>query len=226
MNVKMMLTAALSVAWSALLVGCATESSQVVESSQVRAAATAHTYQGEKQRLIVGSFYNRSDYQNGIFSSGSDRLGSQAKTILQTHLQQTGRFIVMDRDNMAQIAEEAGLSGTQSAIQGANVIVTGDVTEFGRKVVGDRQLFGILGSGKKQVAYAKVMLNVVDVNSSAILYSSQGAGEFELSSREVLGTGGTASYDSTLNGKVLNLAISEAVDNLIVALEQKKWSAE
>jgi len=44
--------------------------------------------------------------------------------------------------------------------------------------------------------------------------SSQGAGEFSLSSREVIGFGGTSSYDSTLNGKVLDLAISEAVNHL------------
>ena len=37
------------------------------------------------------------------------------------------------------------------------------MTEFGRKEVGDRQLFGILGRGKTQVAYAKVNLNVVNV---------------------------------------------------------------
>jgi curli biogenesis system outer membrane secretion channel CsgG len=35
-----------------------------------------------------------------------------------------------------------------------------------------------------------------------------------LSSREVIGFGGTSSYDSTLNGKVLDLAISEAVNHL------------
>jgi curli biogenesis system outer membrane secretion channel CsgG len=36
-----------------------------------------------------------------------------------------------------------------------------------------------------------------------------------LTQREVLGFGGTASYDSTLNGKVLDLAIRDAVDHLV-----------
>jgi hypothetical protein len=35
----------------------------------------------------------------------------------------------------------------------------------------------------------------------------------------VIGFGGTASYDSTLNGKVLDLAIREAVDNLVGGVE-------
>jgi curli biogenesis system outer membrane secretion channel CsgG len=57
-------------------------------------------------------------------------------------------------------------------------------------------------------------LNVVDTTTSEVVASSQGAGEFSLSAREVVGFGSTASYDSTLNGKVLNLAIQDAVSRL------------
>ncbi len=97
------------------------------------------------------------------------------------------------------------------------------MVEFGRKEVGDRQLFGILGSGKEQVAYSKVTVNVVDVHTSEVVYSVQGAGEYALSNREVLGFGGTAGYDSTLNGKVLDLAIREAINRLVEGLEQRRW---
>ena len=161
----------------------------------------------------------------GIFSEGGNRLGSQAKTILKTHLQQTGLFVVVDRDNMAVLQQEADISGTQQALKGAQIAITGDVTEFGRKTTGDRQLFGILGAGKQQTAYAKVALNVVDVRTSEVVYSSQGAGEFALSNREIAGFGGTAGYDATLNGKVLNLAIVEAVDNLVGGLQRGEWSS-
>ncbi|VFS49188.1 Putative lipoprotein NMB1126/NMB1164 precursor [Budvicia aquatica] len=102
-------------------------------------------------------------------------------------------------------------------------MITGDVTEFGRKEVGDRQLFGLLGRGKSQIAYAKVNLNIVNVQTSEVVFSSQGAGEYELSNREVIGFGGTASYDSTLNGKVLDLAIREAVNNLVTGIENGAW---
>ncbi len=73
------------------------------------------------------------------------------------------------------------------------------------------------------IAYAKVMLNVVDVKSSNIIYSTEAAGEYSLSNREVIGFGGTAGYDSTLNGKVLNLAIRDAVNKLVRDLESKQW---
>jgi len=84
-------------------------------------------------------------------------------------------------------------------------------------------LFGLLGRGKAQVAYAKVDLNVVDVVTSEVVYSVSGAGETSLSNREVVGFGGTASYDTTLNGKVLDLAIREAVDRLVDGIAQGAW---
>jgi curli biogenesis system outer membrane secretion channel CsgG len=205
-----------------ILASCATESNRVIEAQTVRTYNTS--YDGPRYALVIGNFQNRSSYQRGLFSDGTDRLGSQAKTILKTHLQQTNRFDVVDRDNMAQIAEEAKIAGTTQALEGAQVAVSGDVTEFGRKTTGDQQLFGILGSGKKQIAYAKVALNLVDVRTSRVVYSAQGAGEYALSNREVIGFGGTAGYDATLNGKVLNLAITEAVNNLVDGLERGAWS--
>jgi curli biogenesis system outer membrane secretion channel CsgG len=206
---------------SLLITGCATESHRAPEITRVQSYDTA--YNGQKTTLVVGKFENRSGYLQGLFSSDSDRLGNQAKTILKTHLQQTNRFVVVDRENLAEIGQEAELGAITQEIAGARYVVTGDVTEFGRKVTGDRQLFGLLGAGKKQTAYAKVSLNIVDVATSQIVYSTQGAGEYELSNREVLGTGGTASYDATLNGKVLNFAITEAVNNVVQDIDNGKW---
>lgn len=124
---------------------------------------------------------------------------------------------------MDEIKTEANISGRRQNLRGASYVITGDVTEFGRKTVGDHQLFGILGRGKAQTAYAKVNLNVVNVNTSEVVYSSQGAGEFSLSNREIIGFGGTAGYDSTLNGKVLELAIRDAVNNLVSGIESGAW---
>jgi curli biogenesis system outer membrane secretion channel CsgG len=177
-----------------------------------KAASTA--YNGPKSAVAVGKFDNRSDYLRGLFSDGVDRLGAQAKTILIGHLQESGRFSVMERDNMQENAQEARLAGKQQKLKGADFIITGDVVQFGRKETGDQQLYGILGSGKRQVAYAKVTLNVVDVLTSQVALTVSGAGEYALSNREVVGFGGSAAYDSTLNGKVLDLAIREAVDKL------------
>lgn len=66
-------------------------------------------------------------------------------------------------------------------------------------------------------------MNVVDVRTSEIVHSVQGAGEYSLSEREVLGFGSNASYDSTLNGKVLDLAIREAINHLVADIQNNKW---
>jgi len=212
----------IATAMAVLMTGCATESHQSIQAEKPMAAG--RVYQGAKRAIAVGKFDNRSTYLRGLFSDGVDRLGGQAKTILVGHLQESGRFNVMERENMEENAQEARLSGKQQTLKGADFTITGDVVEFGRKETGDSQLFGILGSGKKQVAYSKVTLNVVNVLTSQVVYSVSGAGEYALSSREVIGFGSSASYDSTLNGKVLDLAIREAVDHLVEGLEGGAWS--
>lgn len=212
-----------AIAFAAALTGCATtEQSRTLEVPKV-AAATAPAYQGARAPIAVGKFDNRSNYQRGIFSDGVDRLGGQSKTILVSHLQQTNRFTVLDRENFEESRQEAQFKGVAQTTKGADYLVTGAVSEFGRKEVGDKQLFGIVGRGKTQVAYAKVTLNIVNPATSEVVYSVQGAGEYTLSEREVLGFGSTAGYDATLNGKVLDLAIREAVNALTAGIDSGAW---
>jgi curli biogenesis system outer membrane secretion channel CsgG len=203
------------------LSACVQEGSRTLPIHKVESAARPHV--GPRVPVSVGKFDNRSSFMRGVFSNNEDRMGSQAQTILVTHLQQSQRFSVLDRSVMAEIKQEAALNKQNQNLKGADYVVTGDVTEFGRKDVGDRQLFGILGRGKTQVAYAKVNLNVVNTLTSEVVFSSQGAGEYSLSEREVVGFGSTANYDATLNGKVLDLAIREAVNNLVGGIESGAW---
>jgi len=97
------------------------------------------------------------------------------------------------------------------------------VSEFGRREITNRAFFGVAGRGKLQVAYSKVILNIVDIRTSAVVYTVSGAGEYMLNDQELLGFGTSSSYDSTLNGKVLDLAIREAVDRLSEAIDSGAW---
>lgn len=218
------MTAVSTAACLLALAGCATESSRSVQVEKVQGAAAP--YAGVRVPVSVGKFDNRSSFMRGVFSDGVDRLGSQAKTTLISHLQQSQRFAVLDRDNLSETSQEAKIQGTAQTLRGASYVVTGDISEFGRKEVGDQQLFGILGKGKAQIAYAKITLNIVNILTSEVVFSARGAGEFELSNREVIGFGGTASYDSTLNGKVLDLAMREAVNNLVAGKDAGQWGQE
>ena len=207
-----------------LFASCATETSRTIETPQVTAAS--QPYRGVQTSLAVGKFENRSNNLNGIFSDGVDRLGNQAKTILVGHLQQSGKFRVLERTNMEELKNEAKLSGTAQSLAGAKYVITGDITEFGRKQVGDHQLWGVLGRGTSQIAYAKATLNVVSVHTSEVVFSAKGAGEYALSEREIIGFGGNSGYDSTLNGKVLDLAIREAVNNLTAGIDSGAWQPD
>jgi len=218
------LTAVSTAACLLALTGCATESSRSVQVEKVQSAAAP--YAGARVPVSVGKFDNRSSFMRGVFSDGVDRLGSQAKTTLIAHMQQSQRFAVLDRDNMSETSQEAKLQGTAQTLRGASYVVTGDISEFGRKEVGDHQLFGLLGRGKAQIAYAKITLNIVNSLTSEVVFSARGAGEYELSNREVLGFGGTAGYDSTLNGKVLDLAMREAVNNLVAGKDAGQWGQQ
>lgn len=213
---------AAALALAGMVTGCTTiESSQALPTPQGVSASKA--YEGAPVVVSIGKFDNRTSHMSGLFSDGVDRLGGQSHTILTGHLQQSRRFAVQDRTHLSETLQESQLSGQAQQLRGASFVITGHVTEFGRKVTGDHQLFGILGKGKTQVAHAKVGLNVLNARSGEVVYAVQGAGEYSLSNREVVGFGSTASYDATLNGKVLDLAIREAVDKLVAGIESGSW---
>ena len=98
-----------------LVSGCATQTQRKVEIVPVETNKTV--YSGPKSTLVLGEFNNRSNYMQGLFSSNIDKLGNQGKTILKTHLQQTNRFKVVDRDNLANLQKEAELLDRISNIQ-------------------------------------------------------------------------------------------------------------
>jgi curli biogenesis system outer membrane secretion channel CsgG len=203
------------------VVGCTKESSRSIDIPTI--TPTEIIPNKKPIAIVIGQFDSRSSLSRGVFSSGENRLGNQAKTILTTHLQQTGQFSVMDRENIIEAQIESSINNQSQDLMGGHYIVTGDVVEFGRKDIGNTQLFGLLGRGKSQVAYSKVALNIVDVRTSEIVFSVMGAGEYSLSTQEFIGFGSNSGYDSTLNGKVLDLAIRQAVNELVEGIHSDTW---
>ena len=119
------------------LSACASESSRAVRPDYtVESARTP--YAGPKHTLVVGAFKNASPYLRGVFSDGQDRLGAQARTLLKKDLVQSGRFLVVDRDSMADADQEAEIAGEGRDLVAARVVIAGEVTAFGRKLTGDK----------------------------------------------------------------------------------------
>ena len=210
-------------ALAGLVTGCATtESHRAIKPAVVETYRS--DYAGKKEIMVVGAFQNQTNFMKGLFFSESDNIEKQAKAILKTHLQQSNHYRIVDRDNMHELALEAEIQQLQQALKGAKYLVSGSITEFGRREIGDQQFFGIFGRGKQQIAFAKVSINIVDVRTTEIVYSTQGAGEYLLKNRQVLGFGGTAKFDNLLRQKVLNFAITEAVNNLVRDQTDGLWA--
>ena len=106
---------------------------------------------------------------------------------------------------------------------GADTVIAGSVTEFGRSVGGKS---GFLSSTKLQTAKAKVDIRLVDVKTGLAYFSANGSGEASTESGEIAGFGSRAEYDATLNDRAIAAAISDVVDRLVDKLYDRPWRTD
>ena len=199
------------------LCGCSVkEYSRAVEPQSTQ---TSHRYHDKAISVALGKVENRSHYMNGVFYNGNNQLSMQAKQILINHLTDAGCYRVKDRMNLDEGAAESRYLGKKFKIAGAEYIISGAVTEFGRKTIGNSS--SIFAKSKKQIMYGKFTVSLIRSTDSSVVATASGAGEVGLSTKQVLGFGSKAGYDSTLADKVLDLAIREAVDYLTEDLEAR-----
>jgi curli biogenesis system outer membrane secretion channel CsgG len=174
-----------------------------------------------KRKVAIARFTNETKYgQSFFFDKNQDPIGKQAMDILSARLAATEKFILLERADIEKINKELGAGNLSNLKIPADYLIIGSVSEFGRNVTGD---VGIFSRTKKQTAYAKVNVRLVDVYTSQIIYSEEGAGEAYSETGEVLGVGGRAGYDSTLSDKAISAAISKLVNNIVENLLEKPW---
>lgn len=177
--------------------------------------------QGEKslkRKVAIGRFSNETQYAKGIFyDRENDPIRKQALDILSTKLAASGKFILLERDGLEELIAEAG-EGMQKI--GADYIILGSITKFGRKVEGDQRVFS---QTKTQTVEAGVSIRLVDVSSGLIIYSDEASGFAETSAKQTLGLGGSAGYDATLSDKAISAALTQLVENIINKCMDKPW---
>lgn len=133
----------------------------------------------------------------------------------------SGQFTVLERDDLEAIDREAARNGSSTQQVGADILVIGSLTEFGRKTVGKS---GFMSATKKQVAYAKMDVRVVDTSTGIVLFTASGAGEASNESGSVLGWGSSrAGYDGTLSDKAIAQAVSEVINKMVTGLTDRPW---
>lgn len=193
---------------------------------QVAAAPLPAT---ERMTIAISRFTNESVYGSGLFTDQSgDRIGKQAADLLARHLMVTQRFNIVERQDIGRLKDEAELMGAteqqfKQNIKGVDALIMGSVAELGRDTTGGVWLLG-LGKQKTQRARARVVLRLVDPKTGEVFYSQEGTGEAALSATSTLGFGGTAGFDSTLEGKAIDAAIVNMINNVVATLDARRKS--
>lgn len=177
-----------------------------------------------KRKVAIARFSNETQYAKGIFyDKENDPMGKQALDILSTKLASTGKFILLERQDMDKIMEELSIGGSAGSQKiGADYLIIGSVTEFGRKNVGDVNVFS---RTKTQTVEAAVSIRLVDVSSQQIIYSEEAKGEAETTNKTTMGLGERTDYDATLSDKAISVAISKLVENIVNNCMNRPWKA-
>ena len=173
-----------------------------------------------KRKVAIGRFSNETQYAKGMFyDKENDPMRKQALDILSSKLAASEKFILLEREDLDILVNEAG---TDMNKIGADYIILGSITEFGRKTEGEQKIFS---STKTQTVEAGVSIRLVEVSTGLIIYSDEAKGYAETSSKKTMGIGGSAGYDATLSDKAISTALSQLVENIINKCMDKPWKS-
>ena len=179
---------------------------------------SAQTERTIKRKVAIGRFSNETQYGKGMFyDKENDPMGKQAMDILSSKLAASGKFILLERGDMDLLVAE---SGDKMEKIGADYIIVGSITQFGRKTEGKEQVFS---STKSQVVEAGVSVRLVETATGLIVYSDEAKGYAETTTKTTLGIGGTAGFDASLSDKAISAALSQLVDNIIDKCMDIPW---
>lgn len=204
-----------------LLCGVVSAQRKTVTVENAKTEVNAHSRKTVKRKVAIGRFSNETQYAKGIFyDRENDPMGKQALDILSAKLAASEKFILLECGDLASLLEESKSGGAALQTIGADYLIIGSITQFGRKNTGKN---GVFTTTKTQTVEAAVSIRLVDVSTGLIIYSDEGKGSAELTSKTTMGVGGQASYDATLSDKAISEAIGQLVENIINKCTDKPW---
>lgn len=179
--------------------------------------------QGEKtikRKVAIGRFTNETKYGKGLFyDKENDPMRKQALDLLSSKLAASGKFILLEREDLDVLVAEAGDAMNKI---GADYIILGSITEYGRKDQGEQSIFS---SSKTQTVEAGVSIRLVEAATGLIIYSDEAKGYAETTTKQAFGLGGRAGFDATLSDKAISAALSQLVENIINKCMDKPWKS-
>lgn len=174
-----------------------------------------------KRKIALGRISNETNYgQSLLRDRAGDPLGKQVTDMLSKALTESGSYLVFERPDISKLQAESQFTGSQLNLVGVDALIVGSLTEFGRKTVGQT---GFASASKRQVAFAKIDVRVVDAKTGHVFFATSGAGEASTETASTFGFGSQASYDGTLNDAAIRQAVSEVVNKLANQMSQRPW---
>jgi curli biogenesis system outer membrane secretion channel CsgG len=220
------------IALAICVTGCAVQAPPVVpkeapqamtaqKSAQIAVASQAPLAPTLKRKIALGRITNETNYgQSLLRDQQGDPLGKQVTDLMSKALTESGAYLVFERPDIGRIQGESQLVNSKLNLIGVDALIIGSLTEFGRKTVGAS---GFVSSSKKQVAFAKIDVRVVDASTGHVFFATSGAGEASNETASTFGFGSQAGYDGTLNDAAIRQAVSEAVSRLSVEMNARPW---
>ena len=213
--------------------GCAVQKPPIKTVQAPQTVATQRAAQSEmlaqapaaptlKRKVALGRLSNETSYgQSLLRDRHDDPLGKQVTDLFSKALTESGAYLVFERPEISKVQAESQLTQQKLDLIGVDALIIGSLSEFGRKTLGSS---GFASSSKKQVAFAKVDIRLVDTRTGHVFFATSGAGEASNEVSSTFGFGSRAGYDGTLNDNAIRQAISEAVSKLTVEMNRRPWS--
>lgn len=209
-----------------LLVGCSSGEvrSSVKKEDNISNLRDYNTYKknlAPKRRVVIGKVKNYSRF-------GTQRTGSITKDILVSEFSNSGRFNVLERDDLDSVMEELAFSnslGEKSILAkqkflDTDFVVVGSVTKYELNTTGSSSLFS---KSKEQRAEAVIELKVIDVLNGKV-WTETGEGSSSVKFGTVLGAGTYGSYGS-LEQEAFRAAVIQGVEKIVNKIDSMPWTA-
>lgn len=207
---------------------------EIKEEEEITAPAP---FTGIKKRIGVSGFENKSG------RGGERALGDGMSAMLVTELKKTGRFIILEREDLQDIMSEQQLQeqgkvvkttgATTGRLIGAQILIRGAVTEYEASKSGGGAAIAIKGigiGGGGSTAQVGIDLRMYDTSTGEVLQSHRAVGEAKTSGLAVGGVSGDVAFgvggwSKTPLGEATRHAINDAVKFIVREMENVPWQS-
>jgi len=191
-------------------------------------ARTMPRMHGPKKRIGIVDFEDAS--HNG-YRWSQNGVAAAARDVTTELLVKSGAFVVVEREQIAQVLKEQGLGMTgaispQTAAKagkllGLQAIVTGKITDY--DVDTKSGGFGGYYQSRTNTMHARVSIRMTDTTTGEIWIAESAEGQSQQKSTMVMG-GGANTQENTLGKRALYSAISQMMGKILRKVDRHPWT--